>query len=103
MKKIRIFILILSLITGFAGTFAFVKFQPGMETAQADGFPMEQPEVLHQQVWWGSLYPEYCLGAMKLVTEDDVNPDEKHAGDDIPVRIRFKYLTFLNHLGGNHE
>ena len=43
--------------------------------------------------WWGGVYPEYCLsGAVEAVEEeaDSAQETEKQ------VRIRFKYLTFLN-------
>ncbi len=51
------------------------------------------PAPMALMAWWGGVYPEYCLsGAVEAVEEeaDSAQETEKQ------VRIRFKYLTFLN-------
>ena len=84
MKRSELVILLLSLVLGFAGTCLY---------AEHAGLP--KPLRTEQAAWWGGLYPEYCLpGAM-----EQENVQEETA----PVKIRFKYLTFLNELGGIDE
>lgn len=79
-NRIQLILLVLSLIIGGAGTYFFAR-----ELPMCDSAPMAQ------LAWWGGVYPEYCLpGAVALVGEDDGGKTE------MPVKIRFKYLTFLN-------
>lgn len=81
MKKVRLGILLLSLTLGIVGTYATLPY-----------FPSESPARREQLAWWGGLYPEYCLpGAMELKGEETREESEK-----IPVRLSFRYLTFLN-------
>jgi len=82
MKKIRVWILGLSLILGITGSCAFSQY-----------FPVKSPAHREQLAWWGGLYPEYCLpGAMELKGNEAGGPE----GKEPSVRISFKYLTFLN-------
>ena len=83
MRKMRLLLLTMSLILGFTGTAVFARY-----------LPEPQPEEVSQMAWWGGVYPEYCLpGAVKLVGAEE----EKNCRDEkLPVKIHFKYLTFLN-------
>lgn len=81
MKKIQTLLLILSLLLGITGTAVFS--QP---------LPAPRLDGTIQLAWWGGLYPEYCLpSAMELVEGEA--PEE---GEELPVKLSFKYLTFLN-------
>lgn len=81
-NRMQLLILTLSLIIGGAGTYIC-----------AGQLPVCSPAPLAQMAWWGGVYPEYCLpGAMEAVGEEETDGTEK----EIPVKIRFKYLTFLN-------
>lgn len=62
-------LLILSLLLGAAGTCLYAGY-----------VQKSKPVRVEQTAWWGGLYPEYCMPG---------------AGDKA-VRIRFRYLTFLN-------
>lgn len=62
-------LLILSLLLGAVGTCLYAGY-----------VQKSKPVRVEQTAWWGGLYPDYCMpGAV-----------EKE------VRIRFRYLTFLN-------
>ena len=79
---IQLLLLFLSLSIGAAGTYLC-----------AGKLPACGPAPMAQLAWWGGVYPEYCLsGAVEAVEEeaDSAQETEKQ------VRIRFKYLTFLN-------
>lgn len=81
MKKIQTLLLLLSLLLGLIGTALF----PGT-------LPASVPVGTSQLAWWGGIYPEYCLpSACELVEGEE--PEE---GQEIPVKLSFKYLTFLN-------
>lgn len=90
MRRMKLLILAISLTLGLAGTCIFpVRLS------------CPQPKTVSMTAWWGGLYPEYCLpGAMELKGEEDAQYGEEQ---EISVKIRFKYLTFLNDVGGNHE
>ena len=79
MKKMKLFLTALSLILGLAGTYAFAPY-----------LPEPRPVYVSYAAWWGGVYPEYCLPDAVEQTEEEVQGEEVH------VRIRFKYLTFLN-------
>lgn len=98
MQRIKWILLTLSLIIGFTGTFAFAEHFPLPQGGQTTDIRFLPQEMEKQYLaWWGALYPEYCLsGARKLVGEEE-------GREEIPVKIRFKYLTFLNDCGGNYE
>lgn len=82
MNKIKIMLLTLSLILGVAGTCMFAPYQSELYSDRSD-----------EVAWWSGLYPEYCMpGATYLVGEEPQAANQ----EDIPVKIRFKYLTFLN-------
>ena len=84
-KRSELIIWILSLILGFTGTCLY---------AEHAGLP--SPARVEQAAWWGGLYPEYCLpGAMEKV-EAEQGAEEEKEKESVPVKIRFKYLTFLN-------
>lgn len=79
-NRMQLLLLFLSLVIGGTGTYVFAR-----------EFPVCHPAPMAQMAWWGGVYPEYCLpGAVVLVGEDDGEEMEP------PVKIRFKYLTFLN-------
>ena len=62
-------LLILSLLLGAAGTCLYAGY-----------VQKSKPVRVEQTAWWGGLYPDYCMPGAA----------EKE------VRIRFRYLTFLN-------
>lgn len=81
-NRMQLLLLILSLILGGTGTYVFAR-----------ELPVCSPAPMAQMAWWGGVYPEYCLpGAVVLVGEekDDCGQTE------LPVKVSFKYLTFLN-------
>lgn len=81
-NQIQLLLLIVFLIIGGIGTYTFAK-----------EFPTCAPAPMVQMAWWGGVYPEYCLpGAVTLVGEEEDDREET----ELPVRVRFKYLTFLN-------
>lgn len=81
-NRIQLLLLTLSVIIGGSVT--------GMCAKQ---LPVCAPAPLTQMAWWGGIYPEYSLtGAMEAVGAEEAGSEETMA----PVRIRFKYLTFLN-------
>ena len=85
MRRSELAVLILSLAFGFAGTCLYAEYA---------GLP--DPVRTEQAAWWGGLYPEYCLpGAMEKV-EAEQGAEEEKEKESVPVKIRFKYLTFLN-------
>lgn len=80
-NRMRLLLLVFSLIIGGAGTCLF-----------APELPVCAPAPMAQMAWWGGVYPEYCLpGAVTLVGEEDGREEA-----EIPLKVRFKYLTFLN-------
>ena len=90
MKRSEAVILALSLAAGLLGTCLF------------SGYASEpaKPVRLEQTAWWGGLYPEYGVaGAVEPKKTDRVQGSKA-----APEReIRFRYLTFLNELGGTDE
>lgn len=95
MKRERILVVILSLILGMTGVRVLESMdalpQEGICVSAASPWTKETPLL----AWWGGVYPEYCLpGAMKLVEGDGTASESKDA--EIPVKIRFKFLTFFN-------
>lgn len=81
-NRMQLLLLILSLIIGGIGTYVF-----------SGELPVCRPAPMAQMAWWGGVYPEYCLpGAVVLAGEEDNDSEEMEP----QVRIRFKYLTFLN-------
>lgn len=106
MKRSEIVILLLSLTLGFAGTCLYAEYA---------GLP--EPVRVEQTAWWGGLYPEYCLpGAMERIEEEEPGTGAgsftdggKTSGESAdsretaaPVKIRFKYLPFLNESESDH-
>ena len=81
MRKRKALLLICSLVLGLTGTIAFRE-------------PLPAPAFYRttQLAWWGGLYPEYCLPAAMELVEGE-KPGE---GEEIPVKLSFKYLTFFN-------
>ena len=69
MKRLKFLITALSLALGFAGTCAFAPY-----------VYTPRPVQTFYTAWWGGIYPEYGE-----IPEGEVR-----------VKIRFKYLTFLN-------
>ena len=61
---------------------------------------LARPARVEQAALWGGPYPEYCLpGAMEKVEaeqEAEEEEEEEEEEESGPVKIRFKYLTFLN-------
>lgn len=85
LKKTELLLVLLSLFLGAAGTALFAE-------------PLPAPAVTgtSQLAWWGGMYPEYCLpGAMHLV-EGEGTEEWEASDSEIPVKLSFKYLTFLN-------
>ena len=120
-KRSELAVWILSLLLGFAGTCLYAEHagigtgtdtDTGIAGAAVTGAEAYAPLRREQAAWWGGLYPDYCLpGAMEAVepeqdgtpgASDSVNqgsPGETSGADgagDSRVKIRFKYLTFLN-------
>ena len=120
-KRSELIIWILSLILGFTGTCLYAEHagigtgtdtDTGIAGAAVTGAEAYAPLRREQAAWWGGLYPDYCLpGAMEAVEpEQDGTPEAsgvsnqgspgETSGADgtgaCRVKIRFKYLTFLN-------
>ena len=118
-KRSELAVWILSLLLGFAGTCLYAGHagigtgtDTGIAGAAVIGAEAYAPLRREQAAWWGGLYPDYCLpGAMEAVEpEQDGTPEasgvsnqgspgETFGADgagDSRVKIRFKYLTFLN-------
>lgn len=118
-KRSELAVWILSLLLGFAGTCLYAGHagigtgtDTGIAGAAETGAEAYAPLRREQAAWWGGLYPDYCLtGAMEAVEpEQDGTPEasgvsnqgspgETSGADgagDSRVKIRFKYLTFLN-------
>ena len=118
-KRSELAVWILSLLLGFAGTCLYAGHagigtgtDTGIAGAAVTGAEAYAPLRREQAAWWGGLYPGYCLpGAMEAVEpERDGTPEAsgisnqgspgETSGADVTgacrVKIRFKYLTFLN-------
>lgn len=120
-KRSELAVWILSLLLGFAGTCLYAGHagigtgtdtDTGIAGAAETGAEAYAPLRREQAAWWGGLYPDYCLpGAMEAVEqEQDGTPEAsgisnqgspgETSGADVTgacrVKIRFKYLTFLN-------
>ena len=118
-KRSELAVWILSLLLGFAGTCLYAGHagigtgtDTGIAGAAVTGAEAYAPLRREQAAWWGGLYPDYCLpGAMEAVEpEQDGTPEASGVsnqgspgetfGADVTgacrVKIRFKYLTFLN-------
>ena len=120
-KRSELAVWILSLLLGFAGTCLYAGHagigtdtdtDTGIAGAAKTGAEAYAPLRREQAAWWGGLYPDYCLpGAMEAVEpEQDGTPEAsgvsnqgspgETSGADgagaCRVKIRFKYLTFLN-------
>ena len=118
-KRSELAVWILSLLLGFAGTCLYAGHagigtgtDTGIAGAAVTGPEAYAPLRREQAAWWGGLYPDYCLpGAMEAVeperdgtpeasgVSNQGSPGETSGADgtgDSRVKIRFKYLTFLN-------
>ena len=118
-KRSELAVWILSLLLGFAGTCLYAGHadigtgaDTGIAGAAVTGAEAYAPLRREQAAWWGGLYPDYCLpGAMEAVeperdgtpeasgVSNQGSPGETSGADgagDSRVKIRFKYLTFLN-------
>ena len=80
--RIQLVLLFLSLLIGGVGTRMLARQVPTCS-----------PAPMAHMAWWGGVYPEYCLpGAMQLVGEEEADT----VNTELPVKVCFKYLTFLN-------
>ena len=122
-KRSELAVWILSLLLGFVGTCLYAGHagigtgtdtdtDTGRAGAAVTGAEAYAPLRREQAAWWGGLYPDYCLpGAMEAVVpvlvgtpeasgvSNQGSPGETSGADgagDSRVKIRFKYLTFLN-------
>ena len=118
-KRLELAVCILSLLLGFAGTCLYAGHagigtdtDTGIAGAAVTGAEAYAPLRREQAAWWGGLYPDYCLpGAMEAVeperdgtpeasgVSNQGSPGETSGADGAGacrVKIRFKYLTFLN-------
>lgn len=118
-KRSELAVWILSLLLGFAGTCLYAGHagigtgtDTGIAGAAVTGAEVYAPLRREQAAWWGGLYPDYCLpGAMEAVeperdgtpeasgVSNQGSPGETSGADgagDSRVKIRFRYLTFLN-------
>lgn len=118
-KRSELAVWILSLLLGFAGTCLYAGHagigtgtDTGIAGAAVTGAEAYAPLRREQAAWWGGLYPDYCLpGAMEAVeperdgtpeasgVSNQGSPGETSGADGTGacrVKIRFKYLTFLN-------
>ena len=118
-KRLELAVWILSLLLGCAGTCLYAGHagigtgtDTGIAGAAVTGAEAYAPLRREQAAWWGGLYPDYCLpGAMEAVEPErdgtpeasgisnQGSPGETSGADgagDSRVKIRFKYLTFLN-------
>ncbi|MCI8598233.1 MAG: hypothetical protein HFJ10_07320 [Lachnospiraceae bacterium] len=86
MNKLKISLLTLSFILGIAGTYTFAPYSY-----------KPNPARYERVSWWSGLYPEYCIPDATHLVEGDQSYDSQ---EEIPVKIRFKYLTFLNEAEG---
>lgn len=89
-SALKFAVLILSLSLGFAGTCLYAG-RAGTDTP-ADRARLPRTE---QAAWWGGLYPGYCLPEAMEAAEAEPGEKEPQEGQ---VKIRFKYLTFLNEI-----
>ena len=116
-KRSELAVWILSLLLGFAGTCLYAGHTDagmgtGTDGGAETGAEAYAPLRREQAAWWGGLYPDYCLpGAMEAVEPErdgtpeasgisnQGSPGETSGADGTGacrVKIRFKYLTFLN-------
>ena len=118
-KRSELAVWILSLLLGFVGTCLYAGHagigtdtDTGIAGAAVTGAEAYAPLRREQAAWWGGLYPDYCLpGAMEAVEPErdgtpeasgisnQGSPGETSGADgagDSQVKIRFKYLIFLN-------
>lgn len=116
-KRSELAVWILSLLLGFAGTCFYVGYTDagigtGTDGSAGTGAEAYVPLRREQAAWWGGLYPDYSLpGAMEAVeperdgtpeasgVSNQGSPGETSGADGAGacrVKIRFKYLTFLN-------
>ena len=120
-KRSELAVWILSLLLGFAGICLYAgragigtgtDTDTGIAGAAVTGAEAYAPLRREQAAWWGGLYPDYCLpGAMEAVeperdgtpeasgVSNQGSPGETSGADGTGacrVKIRFKYLTFLN-------
>ena len=115
-KRSELAVWILSLLLGFVGTCLYAGIgtdtDTGIAGAAVTGAEAYAPLRREQAAWWGGLYPDYCLpGAMEAVeperdgtpeasgVSNQGSPGETSGADGAGacrVKIRFKYLTFLN-------
>ncbi len=118
-KRSELAVWILSLLLGFVGTCLYAGHagigtdtDTGIAGAAVTGAEAYAPLRREQAAWWGGLYPDYCLpGAMEAVeperdgtpeasgVSNQGSPGETSGADGAGacrVKIRFKYLTFLN-------
>lgn len=103
-RRLELIVLLLSVLIGAWGTAAY--------GARA-GCGGQELSFRHteQAAWWGGLYPEYCLPPAleqrdgKAVSRSEAGFGEKSTGgeEQVSVQIQFKYLKFLNELGGTDE
>ena len=120
-KRSELAVWILSLLLGFVGTCLYAGHagigtdtdtDTGIAGAAVTGVEAYAPLRREQAAWWGGLYPDYSLpGAMEAVeperdgtpeasgVSNQGSPGETSGADGAGacrVKIRFKYLTFLN-------
>lgn len=81
-NKMQLLILALSVAIGGTGTFLY-----------AGRLSQCSPAPMALMAWWGGIYPEYCLSEAVEAVEEAADSDQE---TEKQVRIRFKYLTFLN-------
>lgn len=109
-RRLELAVLLLSVLIGAWGTAAYgAKAGYGVKA----GYGGQELSFRHteQAAWWGGLYPEYCLPPAleqrdgKAVSRSEAGFGEKSAGgeEQVSVQIQFKYLKFLNELGGTDE
>ena len=79
MKKMKLLITALSLALGLAGTCVFAPY-----------VCTPCPTQTFYTAWWGGVYPEYGTADALEQTGEETPEGE------VRVKIRFKYLKFLN-------